>query len=267
MKYDRKGLVGTISFHSIVVLLLLFFGIEFPWPPPETGGIEVNIGYADEGAGKTPPARTNTKTPTQVPVETQTKSEPVTSTNTAKDIITSNDPESVTVQSDKKKTEKNQEKTVEKTTITKKKKVVEEDPLSEDEKFSFSKSNSNNNSSSEGDSKGNSDKGNPNGNSLTAPYYGDGGGSGNVPHANLRGRTAISLPQPKVDYQYYGVVVVTIKVDKNGRVISAVAGAQGTTITDKAVQDAIEKYALRSTFNESEQFQQEGTIKYVINPK
>ena len=52
----KKGLVGTIVFHAIVLILLLILGFFTPLPLPGEEGILVNFGNTDNGLGDREPA-------------------------------------------------------------------------------------------------------------------------------------------------------------------------------------------------------------------
>lgn len=51
MKLSRRGLIATIIYHTLLVLLLVFAGLTFPDPPPEEEGILVNFGTDLTGLG------------------------------------------------------------------------------------------------------------------------------------------------------------------------------------------------------------------------
>jgi len=51
MKLKRRGLIGTIIYHALLLLLLVFAGLTFPDPPPEDEGILVNFGIDETGLG------------------------------------------------------------------------------------------------------------------------------------------------------------------------------------------------------------------------
>ena len=51
MKLDRRGLIATIVFHALLLLLLVFTGLSYPDPPPEDEGILVNFGIDETGLG------------------------------------------------------------------------------------------------------------------------------------------------------------------------------------------------------------------------
>lgn len=51
MKLNSRGLIATITYHALLLLLLLFAGLTFPDPPPEEEGILVNFGTDEFGLG------------------------------------------------------------------------------------------------------------------------------------------------------------------------------------------------------------------------
>jgi outer membrane biosynthesis protein TonB len=51
MKLKRRGLIGTIIYHALLLALLVFAGLTFPDPPPEEEGILVNFGTDEFGLG------------------------------------------------------------------------------------------------------------------------------------------------------------------------------------------------------------------------
>jgi hypothetical protein len=109
------------------------------------------------------------------------------------------------------------------------------------------------------------DQGQPNGTPGAALYKGGGGegngtgngkgtgtgpgdGSGSGISYSLGGRGSKSLSKPSYDSKEQGKVVVTIKVDRQGKVISAVAGAKGTNVSDQTLWQLARDAALKSTF-------------------
>ena len=84
-------------------------------------------------------------------------------------------------------------------------------------------------------------------------------------NAKLAGRTVNgTLPRPSYGVQISGKVVVDIWVDNYGNVQKAVAGAEGTTVTDKTLWQAARTAALGAHFNMSTEAPslQKGTITY-----
>lgn len=90
------------------------------------------------------------------------------------------------------------------------------------------------------------------------------------PNAKVKGRTVNgSLPHPSYNVQNSGIVVVDIWVDNYGTVQRAVAGAEGTTVTDKTLWNEARKAALEAHFNMDANAEpmQHGTITYIFNLK
>jgi len=74
----RKGLIGTIVFHVIILLLLIFLGFFTPLPLPGEEGILVNFGDSETGLGEREPApaRRQQQTPPPPPQKEEQKSTP-----------------------------------------------------------------------------------------------------------------------------------------------------------------------------------------------
>ena len=90
------------------------------------------------------------------------------------------------------------------------------------------------------------------------------------PNAKLAGRSLDgTLPRPSYGVQASGKVVVAIWVDNYGQVTKAVAGVEGTTVSDKTLWQAARQAALKAHFNMSADAPplQEGTITYIFNLK
>lgn len=51
MELKPRGLIATIIYHALLLLLLIFAGLTFPDPPPEEEGILVNFGTDEFGLG------------------------------------------------------------------------------------------------------------------------------------------------------------------------------------------------------------------------
>lgn len=87
------------------------------------------------------------------------------------------------------------------------------------------------------------------------------------PNAKLTGRSVNgTLPRPSYGVQASGTVVVDIWVDNYGTVQKAVAGVEGTTVSDKTLWQAARKAALGAHFNMSADApaMQKGTITYIF---
>lgn len=103
--------------------------------------------------------------------------------------------------------------------------------------------------------------GQPNGNTSNGPTDGK-------PNAQLAGRSVEgAIPRPTYSSQEKGTVVVDIWVDQYGAVQKAVAGADGTTVTDKTLWKAAVDAAFKTHFKVKADAPalQKGTITYNFN--
>lgn len=78
MNFDRNGIIGTLIYHGIIAILLIFFGFSYPNPPPEEEGILVNFGTDFTGFGDTEPAGENEQAGDERAKEIVTQTEDVT---------------------------------------------------------------------------------------------------------------------------------------------------------------------------------------------
>ena len=54
-KNKRKGIIGTIFFHTVLLVAFLFMGLTYQDPPPPEEGISINFGFNDQGLGEINP--------------------------------------------------------------------------------------------------------------------------------------------------------------------------------------------------------------------
>lgn len=247
-KNKRDGIIGTIIFHTGLLLLILFAAFRTPLPLPEESGMEVNLGYSDMGLG-------DLQEDINQEMQQET-SQPPSSDDEIQNYV---DDESVKIveKSNKNKPKENKQPV--------EKKVKEEKPkVNPNAMYTKNTTKSNN----QGIAGGSGDQGRPDG-SLNSNNYEGLGGSGNNPNGNgvgfkLSGRNSKSLPVPKYESNDQGKVVVEIVVDKSGKVIKATAGVRGSTIVEKGLLKQCENAAMKSVFsaNENATEQQIGTITY-----
>lgn len=215
-------------------LMALFIALSFIWAigsfePPEDvgmGGMVVNYGTSVTGMGTdytsieepSMDENANNKMPDKITPEQQVT--PTTSSQVSdKDIATQNSEDAVSVNTKDKKSNSAP-------TSAKETKPAEQ-TINQNALYKGKK----NNGSGQGDGTGNTpgNQGSINGDPL-APNYGEGGsGNGNTPIALSK---FTNLVTPKDDGQQTGKIVVKIRVNRNGQVISATAGAKGTTFSD-----------------------------------
>lgn len=236
----------TVGVNVLIFLLMLFASA---WKTPGSGpgdypGIEVNLGYDDQGSGniepETPIGDEQLKDTQNAPTETQQEESKEASTETDTKPIESGtltDPKSDVEIKEEKKEEKPVDKTVvkkptEKVVDKPAEKKIEEKPKVVDSKAVYKGSTSTTTSTEKGTGKqgtaGNQgddvgkegNKGVPGGTSGAAVYKGTPGGGDGGPALDLNGWAWDNIPKPNVPNNESGRVVFEIKVDGSGEIIS-----------------------------------------------
>ncbi len=291
MKIDkdkRRGIIGTVAVHAILLVFLLLVALRTPLPLPGEEGVEVNLGYSDQGKGDiqsdTPPPAKDPKPVVKKVVQPLTEPTPV-----KEKIITQDIEEAPVVEEKVKETEKE----IEKKPIEEKKekpieeKVVKEKPVKEvvdsaavadeptkdipvekpkpvvNKRALYKGSTSDSKSTNQGITEGAGDQGKPHGYKESNNYNGQ-GGKGNGISFSLGGRGSLFLEKPSARFKEQGTVVVSIWVDQMGNVKKAQVSAKGTNILDQNLRKIAVDAAYNSTFEKdagATQLQR-GTITY-----
>jgi len=240
-KDKRWGIIGTVLFHLVVLIILFVVSISPPDPPRPVIGLEVNLGYSDQGMGEIQPEK---------PIETpssNTKSQPKVSNEK---VATQDIEESINLDKSKAKNVKNT-------------KVDEtKEPIIDNSKLFNPNKNYVKNSGSEGITNKPGDQGRENGSKTSTNYVGD-GGEGDISW-HLAGRKSHKLPKPVYNSDEQGTVVVKIWVNKDGKVVNARVNVTGTTTSSTQLQNLAISAALKATFNSNPEGPevQTGTITY-----
>ena len=249
-EYKKKSMMITVVLHVIILLLLFYVGLTYLDPPPENG-IAVNFGTTDTGTGNIQPTEAIKSAPkeTTPPPVSQPKTE------IQEEVATQNTEDAPVIK--KEETKIQQEETPVKK-IVKKEVPVVPDPTP-DKKTTDVLSSLINGPKSDGTTKGgegndddSGDKGDPNGNPNAKSYYGTGKGLDGDGNYLLGGRKALNKQKFVQDCNEAGTVVVTIEVDRNGKVISATPGVRGTTNNSKCLLDPAKRAAMATRFNSDE---------------
>ena len=106
-------------------------------------------------------------------------------------------------------------------------------------------------------------KGSENGDPASIKYYGNTNKSGD-PNYNLAGREALTKPKEQPNCEEEGRVVVSIEVNKKGKVVRAVSGVKGSTNTADCLLKPAREAALNTNWNADPNAPtiQKGTIIY-----
>ncbi|MBR1775153.1 MAG: hypothetical protein IJ759_06460 [Bacteroidales bacterium] len=226
----------TVLVHMLILILLLVIGLPYQDPPPPEIGVVMSaddLTEAEDGFAGTLGGGETTQDPS---FSSNNDDEPSITQNT--------EPSPITAKPTKKKP-----KTQPKETTPQ----VDENAL-------FQKGKVNKGGSGKGSGGGD---GYSNGSGSGAGESGSGAGSNGVSFS-LSGRGSKSLSTPKTNTTNTGNVVVEIKVDQQGNVIEAHAGARGTTLMNTNIWRTCEQAAKRSKFTAKEDAPeiQRGTITY-----
>lgn len=291
IKNNLWGLLGTIIFHGLLLWLMVIIIYRTPIPPwPEDGGggggngLEINLGNSDEGMGNyqfanlSIPNFENRKTSEVVNPEEQKAK-----TDAGEDILTQETEEAIAVPSTPapKKVKDNTKPAI----VKPKPKseppppVVNPNALYKKNKSSGTTNKPGNQGREDGSTSGSTYSGKGSGSgtgSGTGNGSGSGSGTGNGTGSGsgngigsgvnytLEGRVPKNLLKPSYNSEDQGKVVVTIWVNKEGKVIKAIAGSKGTSTSDQKLWKLAEEAAKRSSFASKSDAaeEQKGTITY-----
>lgn len=295
MKVDkdrRRGIIGTVTVHVILLVFLLLVALRTPLPLPGEEGVEVNLGYNDQGFGsvqsEAPPPMSEPVPLQEKVVQPQAEPEPE---PVEEEIITQDTEEAPAIEEEvveKEEPEKEPEEEIveEKKPEPQPEEIVEEKPVEEvvDSVFTeevveevpveepkpvvnkralYTGSSSDTQGTNQGITEGAGDQGKPHGYKESDDYTGQ-GGSGNGISFSLGGRGSLFLEKPTATFREQGTVVVSIWVDQEGNVKKAQVSAKGTTVLDQNLRKIAVDAAYNSTFakdNNAAELQH-GTITY-----
>lgn len=244
-KNRRKAIIGTVLFHIGLLLCFIFMGLNYQIPPPPEEGITINFGYQDFGSGS--------EQPEQIVEEQEITPQEIVNNNPVVEDISTQDIEETPTTKLKEHLEESKEV----------KKIEEKKPEPVVNTKALYPGKKQNNSNSQGISEGQGDQGSQDGDPNSNAYTGGGIGKNGIAY-QLGGRTIAVIKKPNYDSQQQGKVVVTIRVDRNGKVISATPGAKGSTTTNAYLYSKAKEAALKTTFeaNTTAPEIQVGTIIY-----
>lgn len=244
--HKRKSMRITVILLLLLLVSLFYFGLTYLDPPPEDG-IAVNFGTTDFGKGDNQPNE---------PIKTapkQTNPEPVPDTKTEikEEVVTQDAEDAPVIKKEEKKEVTKETPKVEPKKEIPKKVAPKPDKSTTDALSSLINGPKNNGKAdgSEGDDDKAGDKGDPNGDPNAKSYYGNGVGLDGDGNYMLGGRKAVNKAKEKQNCNEAGIVVVSIEVDRTGKVISATPGVRGTTNNSKCLLDPARKAALATKFN------------------
>ena len=246
-KHKLYGILATVAFHAIAVVLLFNLCFRTPLPLPGEAGVEVNLGMYAEAI-----SQQDDMTTSQQVEETESQQVEESTSEDVEEEILSED-ENIPSIEEVEETEEVEEIVEE---------VVEEKPVV-NQRALFQVNKKKQETPSEGSSNEVvGEQGSPNGLKDIERYVGH-GGSGDGPSYDLGGRGAKSISTPSKDISEEATIVVDIWVDKEGRVQRAEIG-KGTTTTNSDMRASALQAARNSVFVKDDKAAdlQKGTITY-----
>ena len=259
--HKRKSTAITSAILIAFLWIIFSFGMQYQDPPTEYG-LAINFGITDKGSEK--PENTPVKKAPVQEIEEEKLEEDV------KEIPKEIMDEEVLSQTEKDAPIIEKPKEVLKKEVPKKENPVPKPILKKPSKNTLKAfdnllkgTTSDGKPTGEGDDYKEGLKGDKNGDPTSTKYYGNTGKLGDSNY-NLAGRNALSKPIEQPDCQEEGTVVVSIEVDKNGKVIRAVSGVKGTNNSANCLLKPAREAALRTTWNADPNApsKQKGTIIY-----
>lgn len=254
-KHEKNS--AKITALIAIILLLLLFVVGPPYmDPPEEYGVAVNFGTTNFGSGNVQPKKPIKSEPKEInnpPQPDVSQSEPTKASEVKEEVLTADNAEEIAIKKQKEaearaKAIADAKAKAEAERIAKEKREQEEKKKKLDALIGGVSKSDGVDTGSEGNDNKAGDKGQLDGNPYAPSYFGGSGpGKGGVGYG-LGGRGKISNKVYKQECNEEGLVVVEIRVDRNGRVIKATPGIKGTTGTN-CLFEAAKKTALSFKFS------------------
>lgn len=295
MKLNRRGLIATIVYHTLLLLLLILAGLTYPDPPPGEEGILVNFGTDETGFGEYEPAGDdqNAGEP-DLPVTEESRDLPTEEVQESREEVqqvTSPEPVPADRTQDVEETRVKEEPTPTPEELERQRQAelerIERERQRQEElerqrqaeqaqrldnmgRDAFGRQGVGETDGSQGVTEGEGNQGVPEG-TPGADRYGTGGGLGDgISFGGLgSGRTARNIPKPDVsgcEVTSRIEVTVDIQVDREGKVVAA--SVRSASFADDCIWNMVVKAARESRFSldQSASFRQSGWIRYIIVP-
>lgn len=265
-KNDRLvAALASAAFHGLVLLALIFLALRTPLPLPAEQGVEVNLGYADQGTGDIQPDQ-------PAMAANQTTAPPAPSSPAREEFATQNTEEAPALPDRRTNRPANTDLRPVRTEPAPRPQPEQQPATTQpepqprvNERALFRSSGAGSATGSEGITGQQGDQGRPDGLREINRYEGQ-GGQGGGPAFSLGGRGAKFLDKPGNNFREQGNVVVDIWVDRNGKVTRAEVNLRGTTIVDSNLRNQAVRAALNSSFTADANAAdlQRGTITYTF---
>lgn len=258
LENDKKnrayGLIATFLYVAIWVVLIYFISFRVNIPEEQGEGILINFGNTETGFGDEDLANTDEMADVSQPSQNSAEAN-------ADEHITQDIEDAPAVPSQTTPTTTPRPNQTNPRTDPVEQPPVEQ-PREVNQRALFP-GRSNSNATSEGTAGGTGNQGNLAGDPAGSHAGTGTGNSGNS--YNLSGRSLVgALPVPDYSVREEGRVIIEIRVDQQGAVVSTSFRSVGSTTTNSVLVAAAERAAKRAKFNvdETAPFPQVGTIVY-----
>ena len=288
MRINRRGLIGTIIIHGLLLALLILGGLTFPDPPPEEEGVLVNFGTDDTGFGSvepqgdevnqgTPEPEVAETTPEAVPEYTppppaKTETAPADNTQDVEEVVVKEDPkpsaeeirrqqeetERIRREQEAERIRKAEEERIRQEQLAEQRRIEEERRKQQEQanrlnnlgRNAMGRQGVGEQDGSEGVNPGSGTNQGATTGSEGAPNYGDGQGLGSGPAYGLGTRKAVGgLPLPNVENcNVTSRMVVTVEIQVDQSGNVVGASVQSATFQDKCIWDNVLEAARRTKF-------------------
>ena len=250
---EGKSWILSLVAHLILIALLFLPVLVSQTPQPEPEGVMISLGMPDEGQGDEPPSAAEKKEVAKAQEEIKpvvaVKEVVKASPKAASKVLTSHDQDEITAQ----EAEANQKASQEaqrRAEAAKQQEAYNSTKKSYGDLFG-------------GNGRGNTGKpgsqGDPSGDPNSSALEGISKGRGRV-GGGLGNRGVLYEPKISDGSQKTGRVVISVCVDKKGKVIKADYTQKGSTTTDSELKDIARRAALQFKFTDADIEEQCGTI-------
>ena len=259
--HKRKSAVLTTIIMLLLLLLIFFFGLKYLDPPIESG-IAVNFGTSEIGSGTVQPRTLiKTKVDPEVQNQDQVLEEAAPSKQKesapAEEVLTQESEESIKIkqlEKEKRDADAAAKAARIKAELEAQKEAdrIQKEQDAKKQKLDALIGGINNSEGEEvagqGDDNIGGDKGKKNGDPNAIGFYGTGGNGGQGDY-QLGNRRPLYKPKPAYKCEEEGLVVVTIEVDRAGKVIKATPGTKGSTNRASCLLSQAKIAALKTTWD------------------
>jgi TonB family protein len=266
-KSEIQSAIATTIICIIILLILIFCGMTAHRNEMDEG-VMISLGFADDGFGESMPNPTPAPEVAPVPTTTPPPAAPQVSAPAEEDLMTQEDP-SVALEAEKKRKQAEEEARIraEQERIAREKaeqeriareKAAEEARIKAEQEAKKNQASSlagsafQNMGKGQGQTKGETQQGNP------AGQGSQGGNSWSLSGRDLLG----TLARPSYQGNEEGRIVVEIRVDASGKVVDAAIAIKGTTITNETLRKAAIEAAKKNKFTAGDGGVAIGTITY-----